>query len=391
MLGLTYSIQPYGHHVTGWSSPFVLISLFGGIVLLIFFVVAEIYLVDDPMFHLSLFKVRGFALGNLSQVIMSLTQMGLQFMVIIWLQGIWLPLHGVSFANTPLQAGLDTLPMMVGFMVSGPFAGSLSDRMGARVLTTIGMGLGALGFLLLSTLPSDFTYWLFAFYIFLLGFGMGMFAAPNSAAVMNSVPPQYRGVASGMRGTFQNTGTMLSMGLFFTITISALSSRLPGAMTRGLQTYHLPIPLVHGLSHIPPVAALFAALLGMNPLKVAIPASILHLLPAKEVGHLVSRTFFPSLIASPFHHALKSVFLIGMALAIAGALAAALRGPRYIYDEHRNDAPTDLSPRLLLTYAVFMLSRVRALPVSQQKHAILVARLFILVAEAKMQRSLGAP
>ncbi|MCY0899563.1 MAG: MFS transporter [Firmicutes bacterium] len=351
-LALTYSINPHGHHATGWSSPFVLGSLIGGVVLLVAFVLIEAYVAKQPMFQLRLFRIRGFTLGNLAQFLMALSQMGLQFMIIIWLQGIWLPLHGVSYTNTPLQAGIDTLPMMVGFVVSGPLAGRISDRLGARLLGSAGLGVAAVGFVLMTTLPANFSYWTFAVYIFLLGLGMGMFAAPNSAAIMNSVPAQYRGAASGMRTTFMNTGTLLSMGLFFTLVITRLSHHLPGAMVRGLSRFPLPHALVLGIAHLPPVAALFSALLGYNPMRVLLPSTVLKLLPPPMVTTLLGKHFFPGLISAPFLTSLHEVFWIGMAMVLAGAVASALRGPRYIFDEPTGKTTWEIRRRNYLILAL---------------------------------------
>jgi MFS family permease len=258
---------------------------------------------------------------------------GLQFMVIIWLQGIWLPLHGVSFANTPLQAGIDTLPQMVGFFVAGPLSGRLSDRYGARWFSTGGMVVSAVGFILLNTLPADFAYWTFAAYLFVIGLGMGLFASPNTAAIMSAVPARYRGVASGMRATFMNAGQMLSMGVFFTIVISTLAASLPGAIASGLAPYHLPASLVAGLAKLPPMSVLFAALLGYNPLERLMPASVARALPAPARATLFSARFFPSLIAHAFMHSLSVVFLFAAAMAAVAAVASLLRGGRYIYEE----------------------------------------------------------
>src|SRR5579875_21122 len=299
LVGLTYGIIPFGTHSMGWQSPFVLVALIGGGVLF----VASIFIegvVPDPMFPLWLFKSRPFSAGNLSGFLASISRGGLMFMIIIWLQGIWLPLHGVSYANTPLQAGIDTLPQMVGFFIAGPLSGRLSDRFGARWFGFVGMVVAALGFFLLQTLPSDFHYWTFATYLFLVGLGMGMFAAPNSTAIMNSVPARHRGEASGIRSTHQNAGMMVSMGIFFTIVITRLASTLPSALGRGLSGYGLPPALVQGIAHLPPTETLFAALLGYNPMAHLVPAPVLKHLPAPTVHHLLGESFFPHLISGPF-------------------------------------------------------------------------------------------
>ncbi|MDQ0189212.1 MFS transporter [Alicyclobacillus cycloheptanicus] len=340
MLGLTYGIMPYGNHAMGWTNPWVLAGLIGGVVLLGIFCWVET-LVEDPMFHLHLFRIRAFTFGNLSSFFSALARGGLQFMLIIWLQGIWLPLHGVSYTDTPLQAGIDTLPQMVGFLVAGPISGYLSDRFGARLFATGGMVLSAIGFLLLLTLPFNFTYWPFAIYLFIIGCGMGLFASPNSAAIMNSVPARYRGVASGMRATFMNAGQMMSMGIFFSIVISGLAAHLPHALTVGLSGMGVPAQFVAAFSKLPPTAALFAALLGYNPMQHLIPAQILHLLSPHNASVLVGTRFFPQLIGPPFMHGLADAFWISFGLSVAAALASLLRGKHFVLEEE-DQAPAQV-------------------------------------------------
>jgi MFS family permease len=337
LIGLTYSIEPYKHYATGWHSPFVLVSLIAGIVLLIAFVIIEQF-APDPMFNLKLFKNQAFTAGNVAGLLAAVARGGLMFMIIIWLQGIWLPVHGVSYTHTPLQAGIDTLPQMVGFLLAGPISGRLSDRFGARWFGMAGMLVSGTGFLLLNTLHAIFPYWTFAFYVFLIGIGMGLFASPNSAAIMNSVPARYRGVASGMRATFMNAGQMLSMGVFFTIVITVLTTRLPGALYRGLTRVHFPAPIAASISHLPPISALFSALLGYNPMKILLGAKGLAILPAASRAVVVGRTFFPGLIAAPFMHALSVVFLFAMGMSIIAAIASLLRGPHFIYEEAQTSA-----------------------------------------------------
>lgn len=336
MLGLTYSISPYHGHTMGWQNPFVMVSLIGGVVLLIAFVIIEAY-VPEPMFHLTLFKTRAFAIGNFTMLLGAIARGGLSFMLIIWLQGIWLPMHGVSFANTPLQAGLDTIPQMVGFLLFGPLSGRLSDRYGPRWFATVGMLITAVGFFLMNTLPADFHYWTFAFYIFIIGAGQGLFASPNTSSIMSAVPPKYRGVASGMRATFMNAGQMLSMGIFFTMVISSLASGLPGAIVGGLSRFPLPSAMVHGLAHLPPMAVLFAALLGYNPLAMLLPAPVLHHLPAAALASLTSPRFFPTLIAHAFMRALRVVFLFSAVITLVAGILSIFRGEHFIYDDETVD------------------------------------------------------
>ena len=351
LVGLTYGIIPFHAHTMGWSSPFVLSSLIGGGVLLVAAVFVESR-VADPMFPLSLFRSRPFAAGNLAGLLASIARGGLMFMVIIWLQGIWLPLHGVSYAHTPLQAGIDTLPQMVGFFIAGPLSGRLSDRFGARWFGFVGMVVSALGFFLLQTLPSDFHYWTFAFDLFMVGLGMGIFAAPNSTAIMNSVPARHRGVASGMRSTLQNAGMMMSMGIFFTMVITSLAGTLPTRMAQGLSGFGLPLRLVSAIAHLPPTETLFAALLGYNPMAHLIPPQVMGHLPPGTVHRLLGESFFPHLISAPFQTALDTVFIFSMVLSLISAVASLLRGRRFIYDEEETSPELRETPQNMLALAV---------------------------------------
>ncbi len=332
MVALTYSLLPYGKQAMGWGSPVVEIGGALGVALLLIFLVVE-RKVAYPMFQLRLFAIRSFAAGNLSGFLAALARGGLQFMLIIWLQGVWLPLHGVAFSQTPLQAGIDTLPMMVGFMVAGPLSGSLSDRYGARIFSTAGMLVSAFGFWLLTTLPADFAFGPFALYLGILGVGMGLFAAPNTASIMNAVPAAYRGVASGMRATFQNGAMMMSLALFFTMVISGLSSRLPGSLLTGLTQVGLSPAVAGPLSHMPPVVALFSALLGYNPLAHLLPAAILNALPKAAVTHLLGTRFFASLMAGPFSASVHVVFDISAVMSVVAALASLMRGGHFVWQE----------------------------------------------------------
>ena len=330
LVGVTYGIQPYGHSNMGWGSPMVLGALGAGVVLLALFAWIETR-VADPMFRLSLFAIRMFTAGNVSGFAGSLARGGLQFMLIIWLQGIWLPLHGVSFEQTPLQAGIDMIPMMAGFLLMGPLSGRLSDRYGSRGFATGGMVLTAVGFLALTFLPANFEYGTFAAILLLLGIGMGMFAAPNTTAIMNALPPEHRGVGSGMRATFQNAASMLSMGVFFTIVIVGLSRALPGTLYAGLTAAGLPATAAAGVSHLPPTAALFAAFLGYNPMGTLLPAPVLSALPAAARANLLSLAYFPHLIAPAFMAGLRDAFYISIGLSLVAAVASLLRGQRYIH------------------------------------------------------------
>ncbi|HEV7853056.1 MAG TPA: MFS transporter, partial [Mycobacterium sp.] len=326
LIAITTGIQPHGGHSTGWHSPFVVGTLALGVVLLIAFVIIESR-VAEPMIRLSLFKIRAFSAGNAATFAAALAQGGLQFMLIIWLQGIWLPLHGYDYADTPLWAGIFMLPLTAGFLVAGPAAGALSDRLGARGIASAGMLLFGLSFVGLMLLPINFPYWAFAMLIALNGIGSGMFAAPNTSAIMGSVLPSERGVVSGMRATFQNSGTALSIGVFFSLMIVGLAGSLPGALSGGLQSHGVPHDVAAQVSELPPVSTLFAAVLGVNPLEhLLAPSGVLTQLPPDSQAVITGRDFFPSLISGPFHHGLTVVFGASIILAALAALASLARG-----------------------------------------------------------------
>ncbi|APA98608.1 MFS transporter [Nocardia seriolae] len=332
LTGITYGIQPYGDSNTGWSNPWVLAAVFGGIGVLGLFCWIETR-VQQPMFHLSLLKVRAFGLGNLAGLMSSLGRGGLQFMLIIWLQGIWLPLHGFDYESTPLWAGIYLLPLTVGFLVAGPVSGKLSDRYGPRLFATLGMAITAVTFVLLVVLPVDFSYWAFAVVIALNGLGSGMFASPNTAEVMSAVPASQRGVASGMRGTLLNGGMALSIGVFFSLMIVGLSNTLPGAMNSGLQQQGVPANVAAEISGLPPVGSLFAAFLGVNPIQALLgPTGILDH-PGVHKDVLTGQEFFPHLISGPFHSGLVVVFLGAAIMMLIGAVASWFAGSPTIPDE----------------------------------------------------------
>jgi MFS family permease len=328
LTAITYAIQPYGGHTMGWTNPWVIAGLAGGVALLIVFGLIETR-VAEPMFQLSLFRIRAFAAGNIASLAVSIARGGLQFMLIIWLQGIWLPLHGYNFGDTPLWAGIFLLPLTAGFLISGPVSGTLSDRFGARGMATAGMVVFGGSFIGLLLLPASFSYWAFALLIAANGIGSGMFAAPNSSSIMSSVPARYRGVASGMRSTFQNSGTALSIGAFFSLMIAGLASTLPRTLARGLQQHGVPAGVAHHIAALPPVSSLFAAVLGVNPVQHLLSsAGVLSGLPAARQHVLTGREFFPSLISGPFEHGLSIVFAVSAALAAVAAVASLLRGRR---------------------------------------------------------------
>jgi len=332
LAAITYGIQPYGGHDMGWTNPWVLAGLIGGVALLVAFCVVETKVLE-PMFNLSLFRIRAFSAGNLAGLLASMARGGLQFMLIIWLQGIWLPLHGYSFEQTPLWAGIYLLPLTVAFLVAGPLSGFLSDRFGARAFATGGLLLVAVSFLGLMLLPADFNYWAFAGLLVLNGIGSGLFSAPNTTAIMNSVPANQRGSASGMRATFFNAGTSLSIGIFFTMMIVGLAATLPSALTTGLAAHGVPETTAAAMGHQPPVGSLFAAFLGYNPIGTmlgSLPASATQ---GADLSTLTSKQFFPQLISSPFHHGLAIVFTVAILMSLIGAAASLFRGGRYIHAE----------------------------------------------------------
>jgi MFS family permease len=330
LVAITDGIQPYHGHTMGWTSPAVYGLLAGGLVLLAVFALIE-KSVRDPMFQLSLFRIRAFTAGNAASLAASIARGGLQFVLIIWLQGIWLPLHGYGYSDTPLWAGIFLLPLTVGFLVSGPVAGFLSDRFGARAFATAGMLVFGGSFVGLMVLPIDFPYWAFALLITANGIGSGMFGAPNSSAIMSSVPARQRGVASGMRSTFQNSGTALSIGAFFSLMIIGLASSLPKTLTNGLQQQGVSHAVAHQVASLPPVSSLFAAILGVNPIQhLLAPSGTLATLPAANQQNLIGRTFFPNLISAPFHQGLVVVFAVAAVLSLLAAVASLLRGGRYV-------------------------------------------------------------
>jgi MFS family permease len=326
LVGITYGIQPYGGHVMGWTSPFVLACLLGGAAVLGVFVLVELR-AATPLFDLSLFRIRPFALGNSANLLASLGRGGLQFVLIIWLQGIWLPQHGYSFEETPLWAGIYMLPMTVGFLVAGPLSGVLSDRMGTRWFSTGGMLLTALSFVLLAVLPVDFDYPTFALLLLLNGVGMGLFSSPNRAEVMNSLPARARGAGAGMNATFQNSGMVLSIGLFFTLMIAGLADTLPTALSTGLTAHGVPATDAARIAALPPVGVLFAAFLGYNPVQQLLGPT-LATLPADQADYLTGRSFFPQLITGPFAHGLAAAFWFAIAACLVAAVASWFSGTR---------------------------------------------------------------
>ena len=324
LLGLTYGIEPYGNAATGWGSPYVIGAIVVGVLLLVAFVFIELR-VPDPMFRLTLFRIRAFSIGNLSNFLSSLSRGGLQFMLIIWLQGIWLPLHGYNFADTPLWAGIYMLPMMVGMIIIGPISGFLSDHIGSKLLATLGLFLQVVGFVLLTFLPANFGYIWFALLLVMMGLAQGLFSVPNTTAMMNSVPAHQRGTAAGMNATALNAASVISMAVFFSIVTLGLAAALPASLSSGLAQAGLPANIANQIAHLPPIAALFGAFLGYNPMATLIPPAVLGHLPQAAQNHLLGKTFFPNLISGPFMVGLHAAFYISAGLCLIGGIASIFR------------------------------------------------------------------
>ena len=316
----------------GWSSPLVLGLMTAGGLLLVAFCVIETK-VAQPMFRMGLFKIRAFAAGNTAGLLAAIARGGLQFMMIIWLQGIWLPLHGFDYAETPLWAGIYLLPLTAGFLAAGPVSGYLSDRFGARLFSTGGLVLTAAAFVGLMLLPVDFPYWAFALLILLAGVSQGLFTSPNTSAIMSSVPARFRGAASGMRATFLNAGMSLSIGIFFSLMIAGLAARLPRTLYTGLTAQGVPGSVAGQVAHLPPVSTVFAAFLGINPIGHLLqPSGVLGKLPPHSAQMLTGKHFFPELVSQPFHHGLLIVFSAAAIMAFVGAIASISRGSRYLHE-----------------------------------------------------------
>jgi MFS family permease len=331
LVGIVYGIEPYDGKTMGWTNPWVLACLFGGLAMLALFVWIETK-VSAPMFRIPLFKIRSFAAGNVASLMAALGRGGLMFILIIWLQGIWLPSHGYSFSQTPLWAGIFMLPLTLGFLMAGPLSGYLSDRFGARPFATGGMLAAALSFGLLELLPINFSYVWFALLIYVNGLAMGLFASPNRAAVMNSLPPAQRGQGSGMGATIMNSAMVLSIGIFFTLIIVGLSADLPTTLFHGLTAHGVPAAEARRIADLPPTSSVFSAFLGYNPVQSMLaPTGVLaHLQPA-QAAFLTGRSFFPKLIAVPFGRGLHEALDFALAACLVAAGASAMLGKQYIH------------------------------------------------------------
>jgi MFS family permease len=336
MVSITYGIRPYGSHSTGWTSPRVIALLAAGVASLVAFVLIE-RRARDPMFKLGLLRIRAFSFGTLSTFLAAVARGGLMFMLIIWLQGIWLPQHGYDFTRTPLFAGIYMLPLTVGMLISGPASGYLSDRFGARPFATGGMVAAAASFGLLVLLPINFSYPVFAIVLAMNGISMGMFASPNRAAIMNSLPPGDRGAGGGMNQTFQNSAQVLSVGIFFSLMIAGLASSLPHTLSAGLHAHGVGLADATRVAHTPPVSVLFAAFLGYNPIQHLAGAHVLGSLSAHAHSVVTGRSFFPQLISGPFSSGLHAAFAFAIGACLVAALASLFRGGVY----HHNEATSE--------------------------------------------------
>lgn len=333
LVAIVYGIQPYGTHSMGWTAPKVVGFFAVGVLFLVAFFFIEMR-VESPMFNIRLFKNRAFATGSSAGLLAAVSRGGFQFMLIIWLQGIWLPLHGYDYSQTPLWAGIYLVPLTLGFLIAGPLSGFLSDRHGARILSTSGMFVFASSFIGLLLVPTDFSYWIFAILVFVNGVGGGMFSAPNSTAIMNSVPANQRGSAAGIQAAFLNTGFVLSIGVFFSLMIVGLTNSLPSVMFKGLRANGVSLTQAHAVANLPAVGSLFSSFLGINPL-----ARVLGTQANAQVTHvqwirLIGKHFFPNLMQAPFHHGLLIVFGAAFVMSIVGAVISAMRGKRFIYEDH---------------------------------------------------------
>jgi len=331
-LGFTYALEPHGSSQMGWGNPWVILSLILGVVFLVVFVFVE-KRAKEPLFNLSLFRIKPFAYGNLCLLLSGLGRGAVMFLVIIWLQGIYLPLHGYLYTETPFWAGVYMLPMLLGFIIFGPIGGALTDRYGARPFATSGMIITAVGLYVLTLLPYNFNLLEFETILFIIGIGGGLFAAPNTTAIMNPVSSRDRASANGMRMTINNVAGTISMAIFFSIAITVFSQNLPSSMFSGAIAAGVPKPVADMLSQIPASGILFGAFLGVNPIS-AIPSALLATVPSTALKVLESSTFLPNVIGPSFMIGLLDSIYIAVALSVIGAIFSALRGKRYVHEEH---------------------------------------------------------
>jgi MFS family permease len=237
------------------------------------------------------------------------------------------------------------LPLTVGFLISGPVSGILSDRYGARPFATGGMVAAALSFGLLELLPVDFSYLGFAALLLLNGLAMGLFGAPNRAGLMNSLPPDQREAGAGMVSTFQNAAMVLSIGIYFTLVVIGLTASLSRSLLTGLTSHGVPRATAEHVTHLPPVSVLFAAFLGYNPVQSLLgPSGVLAKLSHANASALVGHSFFPHLISGPFTSGLHLAFDFSVAACLVAAAASWLRGGKYHYADSPPVAESSAAP-----------------------------------------------
>ncbi|HLI46975.1 MAG TPA: MFS transporter [Geobacterales bacterium] len=332
LVGMTYGLMPYESDSMGWNNPYVIASLAIGGAFMVAFPFVEMKQ-KEPMFNLRLFKIRDFAAGNLANFLSSIARGGVTFMLIILLQGIWLPLHGYKFEDTPFWAGIYMIPFIIGFSIAGPISGILADKHGPRYFTVSGMFLTGICFIWLAHLPYNFSYEEFAVIIFLMGIGNGLFGSPINASIMSSVPKEDRGSASGMRATMMNIAQTISMTLFFTIVITALSSQLPQQLYDMIIKAGGSQQLATLVESIPPTSAIFAAFLGYNPIGMMfndMPNNLKTQIDPNTLSILNNSSWFSSAIAPPFMSALAFSFYIGAVLSFIAAIAASFSEKSYV-------------------------------------------------------------
>jgi EmrB/QacA subfamily drug resistance transporter len=341
LVGITYGLVPYGNSSMGWGSPWVIASLVSGAALLLAFPFIE-RRVPDPMFRIDLFKIKIFSMGNFAGFLGALARGGVMIMLVVLLQGIWLPLHGFSYEDTPFWAGIFMIPLSIGIVLTGPISGWLSDKHGARTLATAGMVISGVAFLAFAFLPANFDYMPFAAVLFLMGVGNGLFFSPNMASIMNSVPPEHRGAASGMRATLQNCGQTISQGIFFAIIIISLSATLPGALSSAVTNAGTSAQVGQVFASTPASGALFGAFLGYNPIGTilqSLPNAMVASIPATTYTYITGTVFFPTAISSPFIIALREAFYIGAVMCFIAAVCSALRGKKYVNGQEQTEIP----------------------------------------------------
>ncbi len=332
LTGIVYSLLPYGGHPTGWTNPYVLTAIFGGIAVLVLFAWVETK-VDQPMFRLSLFKIRAFTFGNIAGLLGALGRGGIQFMLIIWLQGIWLPQHGYSFSQTPLWAGIAMIPLTVGFLIVGPLAGWMSDRHGARLFATTGLIVSGAAFLLLETLPINFSY--------VVVRGADLPVRGRHGAVLLAQPgkrheqPAARAARRG-RGHAQHLPELGDRAVDGPV----LHDRHPGARGPAAQRIcsraswrraSAPRPRTRSPTSRRSAACSRRSSATTRFRNCSGRLARSSTCRAKQVAYITGRSFFPQLIEEPFASGLHLAFTFAAIATLIAIVASALRGKRYVH------------------------------------------------------------